>query len=317
MKVLEDLALLENAIDVDAAAASFLSVTPPNRVGQVQDALAVLLPAYKAGTIFNVDYESYRTRLGRAFEDALDDVFKSVKLDYSDHSVLGFGLGLHSVPSLLKKLSKPKQFKVTSPEAVEKIRAFVQACLPIHQIIVALKKMVVKGKKPLSPEKAAAKAAQLAAKNVKTCACCFRPIATDVSGLIADHGYRIPRPGLKSSSCPGRQFRPLEVSDDGVKHMIKLYEGWIADTMKAIKAAPDKTTIVKKAYTGKMVTIAKGDPTWAVEFQRYMKDLENNLESDQEQLKKFQAVLANWKPETVTKTEGLRGLTSELRSLIS
>lgn len=317
MNVLDDLLLLETTADVDKMAADFLAHIPAKRHDIARKALEKILPIYAGGgSIFNVDLESAKKVLNRSFEDGFDALDN--KLSYSDRSELGFGLSLHSIPSLIKKLNgkgpKDGGWEAT-PEHLEKVKQFMAAMLPISLALSTLKKQVVKGKKPLPPEKAAAKAAQLALKDIKTCACCFRPIATLPNGLIADHGYTIPHPGRKGGSCPGRKFRPLEVSSDGLKHMIEMFETWIASTQKALKEAPQKTKILKKSYSTKASNevVEKGSPEWDHLYKQYVTDLMNSLERDQEQLKKFINVLTNWKPAAV---ESLRELTLSLDLLL-
>lgn len=320
--LLRDLQLLEAvpAANIEKMAADFLAHMPPERKSVAEKSLRAILGPYQDGSeIFNVDYQDNKDRLNRSFEIAFDAMDE--KLSYHDRSKLGFGLSLYSIPSLLKKIekhSKPGKNQFESPpELIEKFRQFFVAMLPISQALEALKKQIVKGKKPLSPEKQAAKAAQLAKKDVKTCGCCFRPIAVLPNGLIADHGYTLPHPGLKSSSCPGRKFRPLEVSDDGLKYMVKLYEEWVAGDLKALAEAPKKTEVVKPGWGKKVEIVKKGDPTWDIVFKQYVSNLEDTLRKDQDGLKSYSAKLAAWKPAPTEATaESLRSLTRALALVV-
>lgn len=307
-------------MNVDKMAGDFLAWMPASRVDRAKEALYKILPVYASGgEIFNVDLQNAKDSLNRSFEDGMEEL---PKLGYRDRSELGFGLSLYSVPSLIKKLNgkgpkgnweHPAGWSST-PEVIEKWKQYMAAMLPISIALNELKKKVVKGKKPLSPEKAAAKAAVLAKKNVKTCGCCFRPIAVLPSGLIADHGYTLPHPGAKGGSCPGRQFRPLEVSDDGLKYMIKRFQEWIEGTEKALVNAPKKTEIMKPGFSKKIEIIKKGDPSWDNTYKHYVAELESSLRRDQESLKSYRAKLAAWKPEPMP--ESIEMLVGDLRALV-
>lgn len=308
-------------MNVDVVAANFMAWMPKERQDRVQTALHAILPIYASGgEIFNVDLQNAKDSLNRSFEYAMEAL---PKLDYRDRSELGFGLSLYSIPSLIKKLNGkgPKASGTypagwtASPETLAKWKEFMAAMLPVSQILNDLKSKVVKGKKPLSPEKAAAKAAVLAKKKVRTCGCCFRPIAVLPNGLIADHGYTLPHPGAKGGSCPGRKFRPLEVSDDGLKHMVQLYTSWIEGDEEALRKAPSKTEIMKPGFSKKVEIVKKGSPEWDLTYKRYVADLENTLRNDKEGLKSYSAKLAAWKPAPAA--ESIGSLVGDLRGLMA
>ena len=322
--LLRDLQLLEAvpAANIERMAAEFLAYIPANRKEVAKGSLMRILGPYQDGSeIFNADYNDAKARLNRSFEIAFDEMDE--RLSYHDRSILGFGLSLYSIPSLLKKIEKYKkpgkeQFE-SPPELIEKFRAFFQAMLPISQALEAVKKQIVKGKKPLSPEKAAVKAAQLAKKNVKTCACCFRSIATIPNGKIADHGYTLPHPGNKSMSCPGRKFLPLEISSDGLKYMVDLYLAWVEQDQAALKNAPTLTSLRKKSWNPKKLgdLVTKDSAEWDAVYKQHIAELESNLERDSTQLKMFKTKLANWKPApTEPATESLRDLARTLKTFV-
>lgn len=313
------MAILETTEDLDAIAANFLAVMPSERHEKTKKALAVLLPAYSSGTIFNADFQAYKSLVDRSFEDAFRDLRdhsfktywnpdgKTVSPQGEINNAMGFASGVRSSISMTKKAAK---IKIQDPH-LDAIKAFLAACVPLANIFEKLKTMVVKGKKPLSPEKAAVKAAQLAAKDLKTCACCFRSIAVIGNGLIADHGYTLPHAYGKTSSCPGRQFRPLEVSDDGLKHMIHLFTSQIESLEKALADLPSRTTLFFKSHDiKKSETIGKDDPRWEKTYKRFQSEREADLKYISARLKLFQTTLTNWKPAIV---ESIRGLTAQLR----
>lgn len=314
---------LSEATDMDTIAANFLAHMPANRVDSVKRNLSIILPIYASGgEIYNMDLQDAKTALNRAFEDGMEALGQ---LDYRDRSELGFGLSLYSVPSLIKKLNGkgpkaggdyPKPGWTASPEVLAKWKEFMAAMLPVSKILNDLKSKVVKGKKPLTPEKAAVKAAQLAKKDMKTCACCFRGIARYPNGLIADHGYTLPPRWGKTPSCPGRMFRPLEVSDDGLKYMVKLLTERVAYLNKLITEFPSRTELNVKSYGKKQGDlIGKDDPRWDATYKQALREFTDDLEDTSKSLKMFQHKLASWQPTETT--ESIGSLTEQLRALTS
>lgn len=315
------MALLEEE-NLDAIAAAFLAVVPPDRIEKTKRALSILLPAYNSGSIFNSEFQQWKTIVDRSFEEAYSALVRTDHTTYWEpdgetvstrgqiSKEMGRASGIRSSIALTKQAAK---LKFDHP-LVGEVKKLLAVCVPIAQIFEKLKTMVVKGKKPPSPEQVAKKQAQLAKKTVKTCGCCFRPIAVLPNGKIADHGYTIPHPGLKGGSCPGRKFQPLEVSSDGLKFMVQLHQGWIENIEELLKKAPTLTSVPKDSFSKKSEVVKKGEPDWDKAYKSYVVGLENDSERYSSQLKMYQKKLADWKPAKVD--ESLRELTSRLLLLI-
>lgn len=133
-------------------------------------------------------------------------------------------------------------------------------------------------------------------KDVKTCACCFRSIAVQ-GGTMAHHGYQRTGFGFQTSSCMGIHYRPLEVSDEGLRAMIRVLSKNIADAQAELAqwANPEVTTqVTVKAKSGQVV-YARG----TMDFDRAMRVMVANKESELRQanysLKFFEEKLASWK----------------------
>lgn len=313
-------------VDLDKVAASFLAIVQPNRLEKSKRALEVLLPAYERGEIYNVDFKDYKAILDRSFEEAWNALTQKDATTYwldpndfkkglsirgqIDDEIYTYVSGVRSALALSKKIAKAaKKFK---DPYLDTLRTFVDAALPLANVLEVLKTKTISGRKPLPPEKQAAKAAQLAKKDMKTCACCFRSIARYPNGLIADHGYSLPSIGFKTISCPGRQFKPLEVSSDGLKYMIDYLEGRAKQLKSAIKSFPEKTTLRIQSYSKKPgQEITKDDVRWSSTYKSQLGKLESDLRYTEQELREFQARLRTWKP---TIEEGIGQLAGQLRA---
>jgi hypothetical protein len=305
--------------DLDKIANDFLLVMPPARMARVRQALGALLPAVREGSIYNSEFVDLKQVLDRAYDEAVetltgtdfhtywmpDKITKSPKGILRD--TLGGSTGVRGSIFNLKKIAK-----LQGPE-VEAARAFFLACIPMAQILETLKAKVIKGRKP-NPEAAARKAAQNANKTIKTCACCFRSIAVLGNGKIADHGYQLPGIDMKTSSCPGQKFKPLEVSDEGLRYMVELLTGRIAQLEERIVTPPNvlyKPTFSKRQGLGD--PIPKDTPEWNARLKQHIAGLKAELAATTDRLHEFQKHLTSWKPAAL---ESLQSIVGELRSLI-
>ena len=319
--------LLLEAEDLDQIAANFLAVMPPERHDRVKRALGIIMPAYKAGAIYNAEFQDLKTSLDRSFEMAYDaltdisagtywndpkDTSKGISVRGQVRDELGFVSGVRNAIALSKKLTKLA--KTIKDPLIDNLRAFLDATLPMAHILEVLKTKTIKGRKP-NPEAAAKKAAQLANKTLRTCACCFREIAVLGNGMIADHGYTLPQKWMKTASCPGRMFKPLEVSNDGLVYMVDRLTKQVAGVEKALANAPNVTTLLKASYSNKVGTpVNKGEPGWDRLYQQHVTELTNDLDAAQGALTKFKKLLADWQPVQV---ESLAQMAVRLRELVS
>lgn len=292
---------LEQSLNVDEAGAKFLSLMPPEKRARAERALAVILPAYVQGEIFNVDYQDAKDTLNRlidaAYEERIQKPFlwgKGYTPIYEIDSKIGSVSGLHQVISVAKKVAK-----LQPPGAYgDAQRAFAEAALPLALIVADLKAKVVKGRKP-DPEAAARRAAVEARKNVQTCSVCFRGIAVLSNGRIADHGYTLPHRWHKTASCPGGMFRPLEVASDGLAFMVQQLTRQAAEIPKRIKEAKQATSLIEAygpSWDRKQRTITPADPSWRMVLQQRVGALEGELRETQSALADYQRRLAAWQP---------------------
>ena len=307
---------LRESFDIHRAADEFMKhCVPHKRHDSAMRHLDKLIAGYQAGEIYNVDYKDAKDYLGRCVDEAWDAATghfwhgkggQGADSAFSDY--VGFVSNLNDTIARKKKLDKLKPttkiskygsahtVKEVSPEYISVARQIINAAHPIAMLVKELKTKIVKGRKP-NPEAQARRAAQLAKKDMKTCACCFRSIARLKNGKIADHGYSLPQRWAKTASCPGYQFRPLEVSDDGLKYMVKMISRQISDTQAQLKRAPQlKTLTVRKGWGKQTEPITPDDPKWPAAFKSYVASLESQLKGLQGDLKTYETHLRNWKP---------------------
>jgi hypothetical protein len=200
---------------------------------------------------------------------------------------------MHSAISGSKKLSK-----APAHPAVEAYRAVVDEGVVIARTLATLKAVVVMGRKP-DPAAAARKAASAPKNPMKraTCGCCFAEQAVLPNGLVHDHGYTLPQSWHKSASCYGLRFQPLEVSVAGPVFMADLLKKYIAETTKALAAAPARKSITKSnRYKGTSVVLSKGDAGFEYELRQVIAGLEQALRAAKSDLVKFEKVIADWAP---------------------
>lgn len=306
--------------DLDKIAADFLKFTPATRMSSTKRALEVLLSAYKEGAIYNAAFQDAKKVVDRTFETVWN---ASVATDFTTYwmpdkvtvsprgiinNELGIVSGVRNALTLTKKVAK---LKVYDP-IVDTIKEILAAVVPLAAVIEELKTKIIKGRKP-DPEVTARRAAQTANKTVKTCGCCFRPIAVLSNGRIADHGYTMPHAYGKNGSCPGRLFAPLEVSSDGLKYMIDAIRSRITKVEELIRKPPD--TLHKHSFSmrkGLGEPVTKTSPDWDIVLKQYIGNLKTELRYTQDDLKSFETKLAHWKP-AVTE---MRQLISTLAQLV-
>lgn len=288
-------------IDVDDAGAKFLSLIPPEKRARAERALAVILPAYKSGAIFNVDYEDAKGTLNRLVDAAYEAHIQAPFLwgkGYTEISELdskiGSVSGLHQVISVAKKVDKLKP-----PGAYgDAQRAFAEAALPMALIVADLKSKVVKGRKP-DPEAAARRAIVEAKKNVQTCSVCFRGIAVLSNGRIADHGYTLPHRWHKTASCPGAMFRPLEVSSDGLVYMVKQLTTQKRMLRERLDELPRATSLLETygpSWKRQQRTITPDDTSWHRVLRDHTGQVASDLRQTETALVDYQRRLDAWHP---------------------
>lgn len=299
-------ALLRLASMNEDAAERFLNLIVPERRDRTRAALRVLQDGERDDGIYNVALMDAKKSIDRSYEEA----FKLIEYSDSTTRIPGPGNVTHTPGWLLyvefgsqdgvrnsiatsKKLTKTK---IALPVQLAAIRELVNAALPIAHLIEDLKKKVIKGRKP-DPAVQARRAAVDADKLTMTCPCCFRGIAVLPSGKMADHGYTLPSNWIKTASCPGHRFRPLEVSSDGLVYMIEQSARHLKQLDDAIARAPGLSQIVRRSRIrgGKDETITRDSPEWDREHRDHVRDLEARRRATEDQLKLFEDKLGTWR----------------------
>ncbi len=279
------------------------SIHGPNTLARFNAAVETIAAGVEAARIFNVDLKDAKDCLNRRYDEAGDALraiycnagaWEKLPADvYAAIDSVSF-MACHDAISGSKKLAK-----APSHPAVEAYRAVVAEGLILAQALAALKSFVVMGRK-VDPKAVAARAAKLA--NVKsqpraTCACCFSNQAVLPNGLIHDHGYTLPQAWMKSGSCYGVRFQPLEVSSAGLVFMAELLKKHLASSKAALKAAPARTSIVKSnRFSGKSVTLNVGDAGFNYEIKSLIFGLEQDIRHASKDLAKFEQAIAAWAP---------------------
>lgn len=260
-------------------------------------ALAEIAAGVETGSIRNVVYESAKSALSNAVEDAWrkhvsEPYFHAGRYAHQLSDVRALNdsivfMGMHSVVPTHRKLERTK---ATGP-AVDAMRAFIDEVLPLATAMASLKGRIVKGRapgtgpaKPVNPNKV-----------VKTCPCCLRKIAV-VSDKMAHHGYKRPGHGHQTSSCHGIRFKPLEVSTEGLVWMITLVTGELESARRRL-ADRENWTSLSVPWSRKFETVTKDSPNWQRIFEYTVSSLQSQIRSATRELKMRNDILKNWKPE--------------------
>ncbi len=264
-------------------------------------ALQTLAAAAAAGTIRKVALDELKHTLGNEIENARTrcigaQFFRAGKYEQqSDEANTLYGRlslsSLHSVLSAHKLLAKVQSVE----PSVQAMRALVEEVLPLAQAAEFLKDKVVKGRapsagpaKPMNPNKV-----------VKTCACCFRSIAL-AGATMAHHGYERPGTGWQTASCPGTRFRPLEVSDDGLRWVIGQRQARYDVVVQSLQTLPHAASLtVQRGPPGRwtLETLSREHPDFHAELRSHLSELEWEHGSLKHELRRLRERLAAWKPQ--------------------
>jgi hypothetical protein len=192
-----------------------------------------------------------------------------------------------------KKLQKTK---LTHP-MIDAMRELVAELMPLATTIDSLKASIVKGRAPSTePPKDVN-------QNIvrKTCPCCNRPIAVG-GGTMVHHGYERPGNGWQTSSCPGINFPPLEVSSAGLQWMIENHEARLTHTIQ-LQAEKDTLESLQISIAGEKATITKASSRWDRSFRSYEARLVADIQDLKSDLVGMNKRLKDWKPEVAPAQE--------------
>lgn len=251
------------------------------------------------GMIRNADYKEAKDTLSRAVEQAwraqTSGFFARGEYEkrpqaselYWDVSMLG----LYMVSSTSKKLAA---YKGPADPAIDAMRAVLSEAQPLADAVASLKDKVVKGRTPraqpvpVNPDKV-----------IGTCGVCFRHIAVTERGVMALHGYRRPGHGTQTASCQGTRFRPLEVSDEGLRWLIGAYEKERIHALDQLARLdkgwrPDRLLVKRERGLG-VEWIEPTDARWDREIRLMRAEAESTASSADRVLPGLRKKLAEWK----------------------
>lgn len=234
----------------------------PRRAHDFQAGLQVLAHALVAGGMRKVVHDGLKSFFSDVVEQAWKDhvatPFFGGKCDHPDQAVreLEWSLcvmGLHAMLATKKKLDRST---VTGPE-IDAMRALANEICPLAHAMADAAKTLVKGR--AAPSLARATAQENPNKIVRTCPCCFRAIAL-TGQTMAHHGYERPGQGSQTSSCMGTLFAPLEVSSEGLAHIIEIEKSQLKLNRIALAACPKRQSIDEVNFvTRKLETLTPTD----------------------------------------------------------
>ena len=265
-------------------------------------AIEDLREGFAKGAIRKVTLDAAKSALGRAVDKAWDThvqepfFFAGRYQEQSEevrdlyHSFMVSSL--HDCISARKKIEK-SGLEGPVIDAMNKVMAQAH---PIAEVVRGLKDHVVKGRAPnpnpppVNPD-----------KEIGTCSCCFRGIAvTGGAGKMAHHGYQRPGTGEQTASCAGVDFKPLEVSVEGLEWMIDTTEKQRDKLHERLAKAPDLKELRwmerdRKAVSGFTSRhITSGDPNWPRMHARHIRDLETQLRGTESDLDLMAKELVKW-----------------------
>jgi hypothetical protein len=202
---------------------------------------------------------------------------------------------LLEVPRFLKAFEKHEKHSDFLTRKVALAREF----LPIAKAYEVAKTKVVSGRIP-DPN---AKPKEINPNRIDgTCSWCRRTIAITKDQRMAHHGYERPGWGVQTSSCGGINYKCLQVSDEGLRAMLKWYVESLANHRKQLAELPRKTEIVREdPYSGNPKTYTPSDPKWAVVVGEVRNGLQSTIRQLEQNIPILENEIRNWKPTEVRK----------------
>ena len=186
-------------------------------IERYQTAIDALFAAKENGTIYNVDFKSWKDYANRGYEKAVSEKVRSPFFhcgEYENRTERERDIenavpyGLHQFPS--KKLLKLIEGANETP-MVSAVVELIATWKPVSDTVKALKPMVVMGRKPSTDPR---KTPERTLENTGTCAVCEMNVKLDKGQHIVAHGYTI-RWGFQSGNCHGVRFKAFELSSEG------------------------------------------------------------------------------------------------------
>jgi hypothetical protein len=211
--------------------------------------ITIKLTAAKAeGKIWNVDYVAIKDALGRHFDDVDTAVRDAVHTTMSREIAwdLTSDFICSNYSNFAGRVARLEKRLMAAPEALAAVKPLVRPFLEIIPLVVAVKPLIVKGRKPSENPSANARTID----HTGTCGCCMRNIKMTENGHMWDHGYQVEGRGYGygqkvGGSCFGVGYKPIEVSCQVWKDMQEGMEHDLANL-------PDRITNLTKVLKGKV-----------------------------------------------------------------
>jgi len=206
----------------------------------IETITATFTAAIAAGKMWNVDFVETREALGRLFDTADDDIRDAIEATMGRESAweLGGDFICSNYSNFAGRITRLEKKLVNYPEAVAAVHAVAAPFLTIIPLVVAVKPLVVKGRKPAENPSMFARTID----HTGTCGCCNRNIKMNDSGKMWDHGYTIDGRGhgygnsyKNGNSCFGVGYEPIEVSPKVWQDMLVRMERNLASLPEMIK----------------------------------------------------------------------------------
>ena len=272
----------------------------PRRIDRFESMLDILNSALEQNSIRNAIFKDVKELAGRICEDSVEHMVKDPffvgRANEQPEELLDvyykmYISGAHILTSLKKRIDK----LTIDNDCSQAMKKWINEFIPLTNALESLKPNVVKGRapsegpaKPVNPN-----------KDVKTCPCCFRPIAV-VTGTMAHHGYQRTGHGYQTQSCPGIRFKPLELSPDGLHFMLKSNQESKAESEKLLAEAPEIKSFKEIDRIGmkrELVDITREDRRFQAYYDRHVRELQSNIMFRTRDIAMFEGLIANWKPD--------------------
>lgn len=256
--------------------------------------------AVKEGTIRKADLETIKSDLNRACEATWDKWYSrpyfwgkindpSVNITKEELDIYYKSKGFRDAASIVKNYTKfANQSKVIAM-ALQIAAEFA----PFKDIMDHLKANMTTGRAPSTTVK------YVNPNQIRgTCAWCLRDIAIDRSGLMAHHGYERPDTGWQTQSCPGIEYKNLEISLDGLKEHIKAIDHFKTRITHELDYLPKIVSLTIKVRTknGNRIdqVIGKEDPRWKDAMQNQSRNLQGQINQAKVDHEYFSKKLREW-----------------------
>lgn len=190
--------------------------------------------AIDAGRVRNADYNEAKELFNRVVEDVVDQ-HQDANHDYANDVMVS---GAYRIPAGLKEAVKKNN----------KSRAeLLTALLPLNDLLVAAKPLIVKRVPGELTDKQRAEQAEREAEAMH-CQCCGRLIMAN-TGRIAHHGYERPDSGWQTASCMGALYEPFEQGRERLGAMIKSMQQHRLILIKSRDAAKSEHRDIEVTWT--------------------------------------------------------------------